>query len=71
MSRAAAIRALRGLRTQHEFALELGVRRATVGAWEAGGEVSLRHARLLVGMGLDADLFLACDRPAADTEPAA
>lgn len=55
MDRAAAIRALRDARqqTQAEFALDVGVRRATVSTWENGSEVSLRHASRLVELGLD------------------
>lgn len=55
MNRGQAIRALRHrlLETQVEFADTVGVRRATISIWENGGEVSIRHARRLVELGLD------------------
>jgi DNA-binding XRE family transcriptional regulator len=58
MDRAKAIRNLRGLRTQREFASELGVRRRAVIAWEQGGGVSLHHALQLVEMGIPTEVFL-------------
>jgi transcriptional regulator with XRE-family HTH domain len=48
-----AIRVLRGLRTQQEFAQAVGVTRAVISRWENGGEVSLMNARRLVELGLD------------------
>jgi DNA-binding XRE family transcriptional regulator len=55
MSQSEAIRDLRKrrLETQAEFAAALGVRRETVSTWENGQEISLRHARALVELGLD------------------
>jgi transcriptional regulator with XRE-family HTH domain len=54
-----AIRNLRGLDSQEMLAERLGVSRITVTRWESGEAVpSLRHARQLVALGLDAELFL-------------
>jgi transcriptional regulator with XRE-family HTH domain len=65
MSRAEAIRHLRIRRqeTQAEFAAMLGVGRGTVSTWENGQEISLRHARALVELGLDISYVI----PAAPT----
>lgn len=51
--RAQAIRALRGPRTQQQFAAEVGATRVAISRWESGGEVSIRFARRLVELGLD------------------
>lgn len=51
--RGIAIRALRGLRTQEEFASEYGVVPLTVLRWEQGWPISIRNARRLVDAGLD------------------
>ncbi len=53
MDRASAIRELRGLRTQQEFASELGVYRQAVAALEQGRAPSMKTARRLVELGLD------------------
>lgn len=71
MDRSTQIRKLRGLRTQAEFAAELGVRRQTVAAWESGESISMQNARQLVEMGLDPELFLPVARPTKDARGAA
>jgi DNA-binding XRE family transcriptional regulator len=53
------LRALRGLRTQEQFAQELGVTRVTVAVWETGAGVpKLRNARKLVERGMNPSVVL-------------
>lgn len=63
LSLALAIRRLRGVRNQHEFADLLGVSKKTIGRWENGSPVSLSNLRLLVAHGLDRS-YLAGDATA-------
>ena len=65
--RSQAIRALRGLRTQHEFADAVGVTQATVSAWENDGEIGIRNARRLVELGLDVAYVLPTAPAATDS----
>jgi DNA-binding transcriptional regulator YiaG len=65
------IRRVRATHTQSDFAAELGVRRATVIAWESGASVpGPRAAHLLVARGLDLDTWLDATRPQSDTATA-
>ena len=58
-----AIRDLRGLRTQQEFANLLGVSRITVARWETNETLpSFRHARPLVALGLDESAYMNASR---------
>ena len=55
-----AIATVRGLRSQEQFASDVGVTRQTVIQWELGRSVpSLRQARALVAEGVPVDLFIA------------
>lgn len=56
--RAAAIRAIRGLTSQEEFAERIGVSRITVIKLEQGTTPSLSTARELVALGLDIEHVL-------------
>jgi transcriptional regulator with XRE-family HTH domain len=59
-----AIRDIRGLRTQQEFADLLGVSRITVARWETDEALpAFRHARQLVAHGLDEAMYLRAARP--------
>ena len=53
--RGQAIRALRGLQTQEEFAKVVGdrVTNVLISRWENGSNISLRYKRRLVELGLD------------------
>jgi len=67
-----AIRDLRGLRSQAEFAEEVGTHRVTISLWETGeANPSYKHARRLVELGLDRSLFLPAARPTSDDGAAA
>lgn len=56
---AKAIRELRGIRSQQQFADELEASRPTVSNWETGDAIpSLRHARALVAMGLPVEVYM-------------
>jgi DNA-binding XRE family transcriptional regulator len=69
--RAIAIRTLRGLDSQEDFAGKLGVTRGTVIALEKGSTPSLRTARRLVEMGLDQRHVLPTNATANGPERAA
>lgn len=57
---ATAIATIRGLRSQEDFAADIGVTRQTVIQWEAGRTVpSLKQARMLVADGVPIELFIA------------
>lgn len=57
---AIAIARARGLRSQEDFATDIGVTRQTVSAWEAGRTIpSLKQARLLEAEGVPLDLLIA------------
>jgi transcriptional regulator with XRE-family HTH domain len=65
--RAQAIRALRGDRTQEQFAALVGVTRVALSRWENGGEVSLAKAGRLIELGLDVAYVLPTAPAATDT----
>ena len=53
------LRRMRGLRSQTEFAADLGVSRATIAAWDGGRAApSLSLARKLVAQGMDPAVVL-------------
>jgi transcriptional regulator with XRE-family HTH domain len=67
--RSQAIRALRGLQTQPEFASMVGVTPVQVSRWENGWGISLRSARRLVELGLD-PAYVLPSAPAGTSAPA-
>lgn len=72
MELSTAIKRLRGLRSQDEFAAEVGAHRVTVSLWETGDSTpSFKHARQLVALGLDPELFMPKARPTSDSGEAA
>ena len=55
----AAIRTLRGVRSQREFAAAIGVTRQSIIYWEDGRRIPHpRHARALVAAGLNPDVWV-------------
>lgn len=72
MDLAQALITLRGLRSQDEFAAEVGVHRVTLIQWEKGRSRpnAYRHARRLVELGLDPALLLPTPSPTQATTKA-
>lgn len=72
MDLSTALIALRGLRSQDEFAAEIGVHRVTLCKWERGHSRpnTYRHARRLVELGLDPNLLLPQPKPTPATTQA-
>jgi DNA-binding XRE family transcriptional regulator len=62
-----AVRELRGLRSQEEFAADLGVHRQTVTVWETGKQLpSIALGRKLVAAGMDPLIVLGAVMDAED-----
>lgn len=65
-TRADAIRALRGTRTQIEFAAVVGVTQAVLSGWENGAKVNIENANRLVELGLDVAYVLPAAKAATN-----
>lgn len=65
------IRAIRGLRSQEEFAAIVGTSRGVISLWESDKQTpGYRHARRLVELGLDPALLLPTPSPTQATTKA-